>query len=319
MFRGKKQKRIISVILTVTLLSAAAATVTGVGALTVKSLNDAVTREHQANEADRNMAQNISDVTGVSTATLLKMKTDNNSWNDVLQEIQDRGVANTQDMTDEELAAFTATQDAEDVKTVTALAQRVIFNLREITAKQSAQEIQKQAVVAEPGKTEPEDEHDFETLATRFQKNRSVYLTLALCKQFGSFEQTMDEYLYSLQIEVDFTLCLQDADEYEKQVAKKGAELLRSDAITVSLIEQTMLELLNTKEEESQEKGKEPAEAQKPNVEPNGDDIVPKADKPDYEVEKPSVPMVNPQPEIPSAGVDIYNEIDQINKSVMPY
>ena len=56
MFRGKKQKRIISVILTVTLLSAAAATVTGVGALTVKSLNDAVTREHQANEADRNMA-----------------------------------------------------------------------------------------------------------------------------------------------------------------------------------------------------------------------------------------------------------------------
>lgn len=110
MFRGKKQKRIISVILTVTLLSAAAATVTGVGALTVKSLNDAVTREHQANEADRNMAQNISDVTGVSTATLLKMKTDNNSWNDVLQEIQDRGVANTQDMTDEELAAFTATQ-----------------------------------------------------------------------------------------------------------------------------------------------------------------------------------------------------------------
>lgn len=72
-------------------------------------------------------------------------------------------MANTQDMTDEELAAFTATQDAEDVKTVTALAQRVIFNLREITAKQSAQEIQKQAVVAEPGKAEPEDEHDFET------------------------------------------------------------------------------------------------------------------------------------------------------------
>ena len=319
MLRGKKQKRIISVILTVTLLSAAAATVTGVGALTVKSLNDAVTREHQANEADRNMAQNISDVTGVSTATLLKMKTDNNSWNDVLQEIQDRGVANTQDMTDEELAALTAAQDAEDVKTVTALAQRVIFNLREITAKQSTQEIQKQAVVAEPGETEPEDERDFETLAVRFQKNRSVYLTLALCEQFGSFEQTMDEYLYSLQIEVDFALCLQDADEYEKQVAKKGAELLRSDAITVSLIEQTMLELLNTKEEESQEKGQGPAEVQKPNVEPDGGDIVPKADKPGYEVEKPSVPMVNPQPEIPSAGVDIYDEIDRINKGVMPY
>ena len=107
-------------------------------------------------------------------------------------------MANTQDMTDEELAAFTATQDAEDVKTVTALAQRVIFNLREITAKQSAQEIQKQAVVAEPGKTEPEDEHDFETLATRFQKNRSVHLTLALCKQFGSLNrQWMNTYTAS--------------------------------------------------------------------------------------------------------------------------
>lgn len=171
------------------------------------------------------------------------------------------------------------------MKTVTALAQRVIFNLREITAKQSAQEIQKQAVVAEPGKAEPEDEHDFETLAARFQKNRSVYLTLALCKQFGSFEQTMDEYLYSLQIEVDFALCLQDADEYEKQVAKKGAELLRSDAITVSLIEQTMLELLNSKKEESQEKEQGPAEAQMPDVQPGSNEVLPTTDKPGYEVE----------------------------------
>ena len=31
------------------------------------------------------MAQNISDVTGVFDSYALKMKTDNNSWNDVLQ------------------------------------------------------------------------------------------------------------------------------------------------------------------------------------------------------------------------------------------
>ena len=54
-----------------------------------------------------------------------------------------------------------------------------------------------------------------------------------------------------------------------------------------------------------------------PDVQPGSNEVLPTTDKPGYEVEKPSVPMVNPQPELPSAGVDIYNEIDQINKKAL--
>lgn len=315
MFRGKRQKRAVSIILVVSILVATAATVTGVGALTAKNINNAVTAQHQASEADRKMAQDISDVTGVATATLLNMKTGQNSWNDVLQEIQDRGVEDIQDMTDEELAAQLAGRSEEDIEEVSALAERVVFNLQEIVAKQSMQNIQKTVELPTPGTEDSEIEYDFETLSAQFQKNRSIYLTLLLKKEFGSFEQAMDEYLYSLQVEVDLSLCLMDREAYDEEIAQAGAQLMRSEAITVSLIEQTMLELLNAKEDTA-----EGAKETDPSVAPE----IPEPTLPDTDAEmiesiNPSVPEVETKPEIPSAGLEIYDEIDQIQESAMPY
>lgn len=318
MFQRKRQKRVISILVTVSLLAATAVTVTGVGAYTAKSLSDAVSRQQQASEANRSMAQSIADVTGVSVATLLKMKTDSKSWNDVLQEIQERGVENTQDMTDEELADKISGYGKEDIDEVSGLAQRVIFNLREITAKKSMQDLQMPAAIPTPGMPGREDECDFETLAAKFRKNQSIYLTLALKEQFGSFEQTMDEYLYSLQIEVDLELCLADADAYEKQVAQKGAQLLRTDAITVAEIEQTMLELLGTKETGDETTATAVPGPKEPDAGQPEEDILPKVGNPFQQEEKPTGPDVNPTQDRPVAAGEVYDEINRINQSTKP-
>lgn len=315
MFQGKKQKRFISIILTASLLAATAVTVTGVGALTAKNISDAATAKHQASEADRKMAQDISDVTGVSTATLLNMKTNQNSWNDVLQKVQDGGVETAQDMTEEELSALTAEQPEEDVEEVSALAERVVFNLQEIVAKQSMQNIQETVEVQVPGAEDSETEYDFETLAAQFQKNRSIYLTLLLKDEFGSFEQTMDEYLYSLQVEVDFSLCLADRESYDEEIAQASAQLMRSDAITVSLIEQTMLELLNAKEETA-ENASDSDHVSTPDV---PDVAVPDMDAGLSENITPSTPEIETNPDIPSVRPDIYNELERIQEAAMPY
>lgn len=315
MFQGKKQKRFISIILTASLLAATAVTVTGVGALTAKNISDAATAKHQASEADRKMAQDISDVTGVSTATLLNMKTNQNSWNDVLQKVQDGGVETAQDMTEEELSALTAEQPEEDVEEVSALAERVVFNLQEIVAKQSMQNIQETVEVQVPGAEDSETEYDFETLAAQFQKNRSIYLTLLLKDEFGSFEQTMDEYLYSLQVEVDFSLCLADRESYDEEIAQASAQLMRSDAITVSLIEQTMLELLNAKEEAA-ENASDSEAVSTPDI---PEVAVPDTDAGLGESITPAAPVIETNPETPSVRPDIYNELEQIQEAAMPY
>lgn len=315
MFQGKKQKRFISIILTASLLAATAVTVTGVGALTAKNISDAATAKHQASEADRKMAQDISDVTGVSTATLLNMKTNQNSWNDVLQKVQDGGVETAQDMTEEELLALTAEQPEEDVEEVSALAERVVFNLQEIVAKQSMQNIQETVEVQVPGAEDSETEYDFETLAAQFQKNRSIYLTLLLKDEFGSFEQTMDEYLYSLQVEVDFSLCLADRESYDEEIAQASAQLMRSDAITVSLIEQTMLELLNAKEDAA-ENASDSEAVSTPDI---PEVAVPDTDAGLGESITPAAPVIETNPETPSVRPDIYNELERIQEAAMPY
>lgn len=315
MFQGKKQKRFISIILTASLLAATAVTVTGVGALTAKNISDAATAKHQASEADRKMAQDISDVTGVSTATLLNMKTNQNSWNDVLQKVQDGGVETAQDMTEEELSALTAEQPEEDVEEVSALAERVVFNLQEIVAKQSMQNIQETVEVQVPGAEDSETEYDFETLAAQFQKNRSIYLTLLLKDEFGSFEQTMDEYLYSLQVEVDFSLCLADRESYDEEIAQASAQLMRSDAITVSLIEQTMLELLNAKEDAA-ENASDSEAVSTPDI---PEVAVPDTDAGLGESITPAAPVIETNPETPSVRPDIYNELERIQEAAMPY
>lgn len=315
MFAGKKQKRVISIILTISLLAAAAVTVTGVGALTAKNVGDAATAKYQANEADRKMAEDISDVTGVSTATLLNMKTNQNSWNDVLQKVQEGGVETAQDITEEELSALTASQPEEDVEEVSALAERVVFNLQEIVAKQSMQNIQETVEVQVPGAEDSETEYDFETLAAQFQKNRSIYLTLLLKDEFGSFEQTMDEYLYSLQVEVDFSLCLADRESYDEEIAQASAQLMRSDAITVSLIEQTMLELLNAKEEAA-ENASDSEAVSTPDI---PEVAVPDTDAGLGESITPAAPVIETNPETPSVRPDIYNELERIQEAAMPY
>ncbi len=317
MLKHPKYKRGIALFLAVMVLVSAAATVVGV---TYPGATEAVKRVFNPNavsDADKKTAEDLSDMTGISPYRLQEMKNESGSWDAVMQTIQKDG-AEKSDISDDALKDLISEFSKEEVDEATALVSRVIFNLREINAKADTNNVPAAALVTpKPVDQIQEEAYDFKKVEGLFAKNTAIYLILKTKASLGSYEQALDEYLYCLQIDVDFKLFLADEEDYEKQVAQKGAQLTREKAVSVMVIEEEMLGLLTGAKDKEEQKGNEktdPLAAIKANdpAKQDGPDIAaPKL--PDSGMPK----VENPKPADPAA--DVYAEIDKIKQGSNPY
>lgn len=317
MTKHTKYKRLVAALVAAAVLVSAAATVFAVSFPAARGALQTVFNPNAASEADRQTAQQIADMTGSSVYQLLEMKASMGSWNDVLASIEKNGIDHL-DLTDEELKSRTDKFDEKDVEQAIELVSRVVFNLREIGAKEEMVSVPEIQPTLTPSGAPQKGEYDFEKLEGQFLKNRAIWLVLETQQKYGSFEKALDEYLYCLQIGVDFELVLTDQEEYENQLAQQGGQLLREDAITVMIIEQHMLELMSRQQSQRGEATAPPP----PNTAENADATEPELPAPDRAAPAAQAPegtlpeVHNPVPIKP--GTEVYEEIENIKQNSRP-
>jgi len=278
----------------------------------VGSYNAGAVNQYEIIDSDRKMAEDISDITGISVYKLLEMRESSASWNDVMEKIQQDDTTDI-DISDSELTKLTEGFSKEDIDYANALVSRVVFNLREINAKSDS------AAVSVPNPNDLEtadnnDDYDFKSLDSSFRKNLAIYLILALKDSFGSMELVLDEYLYCLQVGVDLRLCVTNREEYDKQIAEKSGQLLKSNAITVAIIEEKMLSVFsaNVTEEIIGDAAGSSAPQNDGDAEANNMQL------PTAPAVEANIPVIeNPMPKDPAA--EVYNEIIRISIDSMPY
>lgn len=208
------------------------------------------------------IAAELSTMTGVAREEILALKTDERTWNDVIEQLQDREPEAT-DRADRQqrLAESGLDEDwtarmqdegfSEEAITETRMAvERVAYQLREIVREEPGTSIETPTVRSEE---EDDDQQAYQALAEAFDPDKAVYLSLKLASAFDGRKAVLNEYLFTLQAELDLMLYIEDKERYEEEKQEKGALLAPDDVITLQDIEERMLETLRQDASETED------------------------------------------------------------------
>lgn len=209
------------------------------------------------NKDDNKIAEEISNMTGVNIEEVLKLKNNSLTWNGVLNKLKNqksneqvnkdaRSIVLAQNGLDDNFLKKLNSEGFknEEITEVKMLVERVMFELEEITASSSENVKNISSTEVESDIKDEEDLSAFSELLSKMDTKTAVYLLLKLNMDFGTNENTFDEYLLSLQIDVDLGTYVIDKDSYEKEKNEKIAGLDTSKIITLAKIEERMLKNL---------------------------------------------------------------------------
>lgn len=271
-----------------------------------------------ANSNERKMAADISSSTGVEVEKILTLRDSGKSWNEILEDLKGKG-GSTEDrgemdklLTDDALGekdvkilldeGFTK----EEIQQATLIAERIQFQLQEITSNNGNETISDaQKILEDSGSTSMDSDNiaaAYKELGEDFNIKTAITLMLKLNTSFGSMEQVMEEYLYSLQMGIDLEDYLADSKTYLKKKNDKSFEAEHKKIITMSDIENEMLKAIqqnnvNDGTKEVPDAGSKPSDVS--GWEADGKPLSP----------LPEVTDVTPR----NPGEDILEEIQQIN------
>ncbi|MCG7408437.1 hypothetical protein MH117_13485 [Paenibacillus sp. ACRRX] len=266
------------------------------------------------------IAAEISNMTGAKVEHVLTLKQSGLTWNQVLDKLKIKGTAEAVTSSVPEARPLLDTGLQKDI--LAQLSKQGVGTDEILQAKSLGErvEFQLQELVKGPIKTDTpvsldmlassEDKlsQTFSKIAEQFDLNSSIYYMVTLKKDLGSEEAVLDEYLLSLQLDIDFATYLKDKKAYVKTKEEKMVGLLREQVVTTQLIELTMLERLqqqngaakdNKRTDSSKVNGGLPAHQQVKNVIPD--------------VSTPQVEEVRP----PNPAEQIKAEIEAINPNKM--
>ena len=191
-----------------------------------------------ANEMDKDnkkIAEDISNMTGVNIEEVVKLKNNSITWNEVLNKLKNQKT-NEQSNKDARniLLAQNGLEDDfikklnaegfknEEITGVKMLVERVLFELEEISETSTDIEKKLPAPEVESSIKNEDDISAYSELSSKIDTKTAIYLLLKLNKDFGTNEKTFDEYLLSLQIDVDLGTYIIDKDSYEKKKMKRS-------------------------------------------------------------------------------------------------
>jgi hypothetical protein len=241
------------------ILIAAAFLLTGVP-LTAFSLKAAGSGHTDLSGEEMQIAGDISNTTGVDVEKILLMKKQGKTWNEILEKLKNSRSAGNKGSKDERstLLAQSGSEDkeleklkkegftVEEITDAKLYAERIGFDLNEI---QSALQTQTQLSSDKAGSVKTDAAQDAEEedalyikLAEKFDTKFVLGFLLRLEKNFGSAEKVMDEYLFTLQTDLDLQEYLTDNSGYLKKRDEQSAGLDQQKVITVQKLEQKMLE-----------------------------------------------------------------------------
>ncbi|MBU3134601.1 hypothetical protein KPL40_19535 [Clostridium gasigenes] len=118
--------------------------------------------------------------------------------------------------------------ESDDIKAGGELLNIVINELRQII------------MVRDKGNLEEYDRYVI--LSNGIEENKALYLELRLKNKFGSLKSTLDEYILSLQLQIDIEKCVDDKENYDREKVEQLKKIKEEQIITLDKIEETYLE-----------------------------------------------------------------------------
>lgn len=270
-----------------------------------------------ADTNEKKIAADISSTTGIEVEKILALKKDGKSWNEILEYLKGKGGSTedrnemdkllTEDVLGEEDTAllYDAGFTKEEIQQATLLAERVQFQLQEITNSNGTEITSAVQNVPVAGEIEDAAEDDiaaYKELEGKFNLKTVTILMLKLMDSLGSMEEVMDEYLYSLQADINLEDYLTDREAYLEKKNDKNIEVSHKKILTMSDIENEMIKALQQNNVNNVVK-----EDTDSTVKPNDNMDQTIDDEPDSPL--PEIRDVTPS----NPGEDILLEIQQIN------
>ncbi len=310
---SKNYKLIALLLAAVILLTTIPLTISGFGN------KRSITMEN-ASEEDRRIASEISNETGFTTEEIFELKAKGRSWNDVLKVLKTStnlskkiDKSNRDDLLlnsglDEEFINKLKKEGFKDEEITEAkmLEERVAFQLQEIVEK-DASAVEKPEISISSLDKDKDDISAYTKLLEKIDAKNAIYFILKLNTDLGGYVKAFDEYLYSLQAELDLNDYLKDKQAYLKSKEEKRPLLDEQSIITLEKIEQKAIESIQKGNNENESTD---ALQQKDKVaETDNNSSVAQEKSPLPDVPKPNAPDVKPK----NPTDEIMNEIREIN------
>lgn len=313
-----KHHKILAILLAAVILSTSIPlTIWGIGE------RNTITMEN-ASEEDKRIASEISNETGAGIEEVLELKSYGRSWNEVLNILKNRSALgskseknNRNDLLinsglDEDFTAKLKKEGFSEQEILDAklLEERVIFQLQEITLEGQANQVKIEQPAADNAikVTGYENIAAYEELYKKINIEDAIYFMLKLKNEFGSYEKVFDEYLFSLQAELDLNEYIKDKEAYAKSRNEKELLIGHEKIITLEKIEEKSIENMQKKNNDSEDQlltqGNKTTNKQ---AEAAGNSMQGKSPLPD--VPKPADGDIKPK----NPTDEIMNEIKSIN------
>ncbi|QMV42434.1 hypothetical protein [Cohnella cholangitidis] len=221
-----------------------------------KSESNITASAENADDENR-IAVELSNLSGASKDDILQWRSTGKSWNDIITLLskRDDGLNGTTKAERSQLLADSGL-DKEFIKNLTdagyaqaeitdakLLAERILFQLQEIV--RSVDNRPEQPVV--DLKDENQDSKDLSVyikISDQFDLKTAVYAMVVLKKEFGSIDNVMNEYLFALQIGLNFEGYFTDKEKYYQDKEDKNIGINPDSIITIDKIENRMLETI---------------------------------------------------------------------------
>ncbi len=337
--KSKKYKLVALILALVILSTSIPLTIWGIG----NGKTNSITADNASSE-DKRIASEISNETGVSIEEVFELKSYGRSWNEVLTFLRNKStLGENSKKNDRDDLLLNSGLDEEYIKKlkkegftedeiseVKLIEERVIFQLEEITSKTKTNPLNppNAAGLPNPSKpsvtsTNPPNKTDTDKLSfdggnmdsagdvTTYQKlykkidiKNAIYFMLKLKADFGGYEKVFDEYLFSLQADLDLNDYINDKEAYLKSRDEKKLLLDERNVITLEKIEAKSIEKIQTEDNES-----DLTSNQNQTVDKNLSEMKPKETSPLPDVPKPDSGDVKPK----NPTDEIMNEINEIN------
>uniref|UniRef100_UPI0013E35BA6 hypothetical protein n=1 Tax=Paenibacillus kobensis TaxID=59841 RepID=UPI0013E35BA6 len=214
----------------------------------------AASTEASSADQDLDIAADISNLTGASTKEVSELRATGLSWNEVLGRLkgQDGG---TKAQREERSTLLTETgmeeivvklrdmgYEEEKLQAAKMLAERVEFQLDEIV--RGIGTIQPAVPVPGADHKDNAQQEAVQHIGERYEAGLALYYMMLLQEELGSSEAVLDEYLLALQLDLDLADRIRDRKTYDEAKEKAIGLLAPGDIVTVSRLEEMMLDKL---------------------------------------------------------------------------
>ncbi len=250
--------KIISIIIGIALISQ-------ITLFSVKTIESKKSSYAQSND-DQRIAADLSNATGISVGRILEIRNLGKTWNEVIERLKienkDVSTDNLKNLLDTGVGDTFVKEliskgfDKEDIMQAKLLVERLQFQLSEILNSDNnadsnpEKNIEDSIGVVTTTSQNKEDLSEYKTIADKFDQAQAITMILALKKDFGSMEAALDEYLLSIQLDLNLEDYLKHKDKYQEAKQEKLKTFLK-EVITLSKIEDKMLEMIEQSNEQN--------------------------------------------------------------------